>query len=310
MLALREKAVGKESEPTQGAVEQLQAGILRSGKVEFHPGNSGEPTRKATPSGESLQIGALNVRRLATSSEARLLELQTAIKQVNIDVLALSEFRYYGTGSIDLSDSNYRLYHAGPEAADSNISGTGFLVHKRLHHTIQEFKPLHPRMSQLTIRFHMKTINLVAIYAPAAASEAEYEQFLQQVDLHSKAPNTILLGDFNAKIGQASTAERSMGAFGEGERNENGELLVQFCEKRGLKISNTFFKHRRGRRWTWMAPGGRAYNAIDFIITERRCHWVKNVTVVNQFRFQSDHRLVRATLHLTRRGRVSKEQRR
>jgi hypothetical protein len=289
-------------------LEQLQA--LGLGKVEFHPGNSNgneRRRRRANSSSESLKIGALNVRRLATTSEARLIELQTAVSQVSLDVLALSELRYYGTGSIDLNDSNYRLFHAGPETADSTISGTGFLVHKRLQHTIQEFKSLHPRMSQLTIKYLKKTINLVAIYAPAAASEEEYENFLQQVELHSKAPNTILLGDFNAKVGQASTAERSVGAFGGGDRNVNGELLVQFCEKNSMKIGNTFFKHREGRSWTWRSPGGRTHNMIDYIIyTKRWSQWINNVSVVSQFSFETDHRLVRATLHLTRTGRVQK----
>jgi len=88
-----------------------------------------------------------------------------------------------------------------------------------------------------------------------------------------------------------------MGKFGVGERNDRGDRLLEFADSRGFKIMNTFFKKKASRKWTWRSPNGTTKNEIDFILTNKPTI-VKDVSVLNRFNTGSDHRLVRAKLHI------------
>ena len=52
---------------------------------------------------------------------------------------------------------------------------------------------------------------------------------------------TIVMGDFNAKVGAKQIGERSIGNFGMGSRNSRGDTLVGFAERNNLRFMNTFF---------------------------------------------------------------------
>ena len=49
----------------------------------------------------------------------------------------------------------------------------------------------------------------------------------------------LLAEDFNSKVGKKKEGETSLGSFSKGTRNDNGESLVQFCEKKQI----VFDKH-------------------------------------------------------------------
>jgi endonuclease/exonuclease/phosphatase family metal-dependent hydrolase len=64
-----------------------------------------------------------------------------------------------------------------------------------------------------------------------------------------KDENTILMGDFNAKIGtQADNDEAAVGKNEYGLRNNRGDMLVEFAESKGLKIMNSFFQKKASRK--------------------------------------------------------------
>lgn len=53
------------------------------------------------------------------------------------------------------------------------------------------------------------------------------------------------MSDLNAKVGKDNTGkEPFIGTHGEGQENENGELLSDFCMFNGLVIRGTFFPHK------------------------------------------------------------------
>nr|KAG5711442.1 hypothetical protein BaRGS_025869 [Batillaria attramentaria] len=57
---------------------------------------------------------------------------------------------------------------------------------------------------------------------------------------------TILMGDFNAKIGSDNTGyEDTMGTHGLGQMNENGERFADFCALNQLVIGGSIFPHKR-----------------------------------------------------------------
>ena len=104
--------------------------------------------------------------------------------------------------------------------------------------------------------------------------DEEVEQMYEEINTaieESKAEYTIVMGDFNAKIGECQPGEESiMGRFGIGERNKRGDTLFEFAAQQGLIIANTYFKKNKSRYWTWESPDGYTKNQIDFILSSQR----------------------------------------
>ncbi|TKR82061.1 hypothetical protein L596_015837 [Steinernema carpocapsae] len=232
------------------------------------------------PPPNRIEVGTLNVRRLATPG--RLLELQEDLKPTNLDVVALtnSDGSNAAPGTARLRDSDFIFFHAGPQAAN-DPPGTGFMVHKRLKTRSMDstkapidrrIRPAYwiqqkPRKSKNRRRRHRH-------------DEEAFEEFLEALREELQAePSTftILLGDFsdfNAVIGSRSEdaeEETAVGLYGHGERNRRGQLLVEFCEEFRLSPASTTF-WRQG-------PFG-----------------FKKATVMSSHNAGSDHRLLRATI--------------
>ncbi|KAI5641297.1 hypothetical protein NE865_06561 [Phthorimaea operculella] len=107
-------------------------------------------------------------------------------------------------------------------------------------------------------------LSIIEAYAPtAASSEPEIQAFYDSLTmaLHNSSDDTLIIGDFNAKIGQPQPEDgKALGKWGYGDRNERGDMLLNFCLENQLYISNTFFKKKQKQRWTWLSPDGATRN--------------------------------------------------
>nr|KAG5703833.1 hypothetical protein BaRGS_031467 [Batillaria attramentaria] len=82
---------------------------------------------------------------------------------------------------------------------------------------------------------------------------------------------TILMGDFNAKIGSDNTGyEDTMGTHGLGQMNENGERFADFCALNQLVIGGSIFPHKRIHKATWRSPDYVTENQTDYICISRK----------------------------------------
>ena len=79
--------------------------------------------------------------------------------------------------------------------------------------------------------------------------------------------------------------------------NNNGGRLHEFFDSEKLSVLNTWFTHKRCRRITWHAPNGITKKVYDFVLA---CSWIRqyatNCRAYNSYDFDSDHRLVIASL--------------
>ena len=151
---------------------------------------------------------------------------------------------------------------------------------------------------KLTERYSLKVIQ---VYAPTSTYaddevEAMYEDITRAIETN-KTYFTVVMGDFNAKVGTQREDETKIGQHGEGLRNHRGQMLVNFLEQQDLFLMNSFFKKSPNRKWTWKSPDGRTANEIDYILTDKR-RIFRDVTVLNRCDTGSDHRLVRSTLDI------------
>ena len=93
-----------------------------------------------------------------------------------------------------------------------------------------------------------------------------------KIDAILKNQTYMVMGDFNAKVGsdQQHVWPEAVGRYGLGEANDRGMQLLQFCAINDLAISNTFYRHPKKRRVTWISPNGKNMNQIDYILIQNK----------------------------------------
>ena len=76
--------------------------------------------------------------------------------------------------------------------------------------------------------------------------DEEAEKFYEDLEnaIEKKCANTVIMGDFNAKIGVKDEDEENewIGPFGIGTRNERGEKLIDFCTAIISHLDFSFFQ--------------------------------------------------------------------
>ena len=152
--------------------------------------------------------------------------------------------------------------------------GVGVWIHKKNIKAIVGYDTVNSRIVVIRIKAKPKNISLIQVYAPTADKEEdEIEEFYQKLERTLKSiPKrdiTLLIGDFNAKVGDMSVPPVT-GNEGLGQINSRGERLIDFCMEQELTLANTWFKQHPRRLSTWTSPDGITKNQIDFIGIQRK----------------------------------------
>ena len=99
----------------------------------------------------------------------------------------------------------------------------------------------------------------------------------------------IIGGDLNGHVGMNGRESTSHGDIGLGERNEEGDRVVEFANTFDLVIANTWFTKTRNQLITFKR--GNSESQIDYILTNRRhlkdsitCKTIPGEAVVSQHR--------------------------
>ena len=158
-----------------------------------------------------------------------------------------------------------------------------------------------PRIITASFRTPKKKIKMKVIqwYAPTNDSEEEnkplfYSRLQHILDKCREQDVTILMGDFNAKIGSDNNGyEEVMGTQGDGEIKENGERLADTCALNNSTIGGSMFTHKRIHKTTWISPDHLTENQIDHIcIGKRFRRSLEDVRVKRAEDVASDHHLI------------------
>lgn len=62
----------------------------------------------------------------------------------------------------------------------------------------------------------------------------------------------------------------TVGPHGLGRRNQKGHMLIGFCERKGLAITNTWFKKPKKRLYTSKAPENQSWHQLDYILVKHK----------------------------------------
>jgi len=80
---------------------------------------------------------------------------------------------------------------------------------------------------------------------------------------------TIIIGGFNAKVGNVREWS-TVAPHGLGERNDRGDVFVDWCRDNNQVISNTWFQNHKRRVWTWDNHTRTTRKQIDYFTISQR----------------------------------------
>lgn len=197
------------------------------------------------------------------------------MERMDIKIMGVSEMRWPGSGSCDISE--HRVYYSGTSNGQYQ-SGVGCIVAKTVAECVTNFVPVSERVMLLQINALPVQLNIIQVYAPTTDhSDEEVAEFYTQITgILQQLPKkelTIIMGDFNAKIGRGAEGD-IIGHYGLGERNERGEQLSEFAGEWRFVVTNTFFTLPPRRLYTWKSPRDSGENIIrnqiDYILINER----------------------------------------
>nr|KAG5697115.1 hypothetical protein BaRGS_015250 [Batillaria attramentaria] len=200
------------------------------------------------------------------------------MKNYKTGVLGLSETRWLQTGELRFSSGEQFLYSGHTEDGAPHTEGVALMLAPEAQRALIGWEPVNSRI--ITAKFITKKkdikLNIIRCYAPTNDVEEEkkddfYQQLQTVIDRGGAKDMTILMGDFNAKIGSDNTGyEDTMGTHGLGQMNEDGERFADFCALNQLLIGGSIFPHKRIHKATWRSPDHVTENQIDHICISRK----------------------------------------
>ena len=116
-------------------------------------------------------------------------------------------------------------------------------------------------------------MNIIQVYAPTSDAELEViDKFYEDIEKVVKSSKQfqdclVIMGDFNGKVGEIKVND-VVGPFGLGQKNEQGQRIVECSRNHNLIVANTWFQTKKNNRHTWTAPDGKTRNQIDYILID------------------------------------------
>ncbi|KAK6757725.1 hypothetical protein RB195_015502 [Necator americanus] len=120
-------------------------------------------------------------------------------------------------------------------------------------HLVDSHEILSPRLTILRPQ-RQKPISIINCYSPTSvADDSELDAFyeeLEEVICNEKSFYKFAVGDFTTKLRKATEKEYTIGRFGLGDRNENGNRLAGLLSAARLFDGSSLFIKKDHRRWT------------------------------------------------------------
>ena len=224
----------------------------------------------------SARLATWNIRTMYETGKT--VQVAREMKRYKIGVLGLSETRWLQSGQLRLLSGEHLLYSGHIEEAVPHTEGVALMLAPEARAALIGWEPVNSCI--ITVKFTTKKkdirLNIIQCYAPTNDAEEQkkddfYQQLQAVLDRRGTKDITILMGDFNAKIGMDNTGyEEIMGTHGLGQMNENGERFADLCAQNQLVIGGSIFPHKRIHKATRISPNHVTENQIDHICISRK----------------------------------------
>ena len=145
--------------------------------------------------------------------ERRTAIIARVLKQQDIDFAALSETRLSDESQLTKDGAGHTFYWIGKPEGQPRLAGVGFAVRTSLPDHLASL-PIGINEQLMTMRIHLansRHMTVMSVYAPAVthsddAKEEFYEILSRTVSSIPPGDKIMILGDFNARVGQSTIA--------------------------------------------------------------------------------------------------------
>jgi exonuclease III len=176
------------------------------------------------------------------------------------------------------------------------------VVHKSIVKSVVKKSMSSDRIIAVMLKTEPVSILIVQVYMPTSEYKDDEVEELYDVieeiveeDRKGKT-NVIIMGDWNSVVGDKAH-HNTVGPYGLGRRNQKGQMLIDFYERNGFVITNTWFKKPKRRLYTWKSPGERSRFQLDYVLVKQRFrNSVKDVQTLPGEDTDSDRNLLVATI--------------
>ncbi len=244
-------------------------------------------------------------------------EIIEMMKERKLEIVGLCETRIKGKGEKTLHE-NYKIIYSGNE---DGRHGVAIMMSPLMAERMDSMDCRNERVMGITLTIEQTKISIIQTYAPQQGrSLREKEQFYETLQEMTETirhhENVIVMGDMNGHVGQnRDGVEHVIGEFSIGERNQEGERIIDYCVMNNMSIMNTYYKHQESHKWTWYRwnaaqQGYTERSMIDLFLTNKK-NIFKDVRTIPSVSLDSDHRLVVAKLKIVKpKEKVKKKQKR
>ena len=245
-----------------------------------------------------FRVATLNVGTI----RGRSAEIVETLSRRSIDFCCIQEHRWRGASvrKIVGKDSIYKFFWVGNS---DGFGGVGVLLAEKWIEKIIDVKRVNSRIMVIKILVGQTVLAVVSTYAPQQGLEDSvknkfYDDLLAATSKFNARELVIIAGDLNGHVGKASDGYEGIhGGRGFGNRNTEGERILEFCDATGMVVTNTMFCKRDSRLITYQS--GDNNSQIDFILVRKNSmRFVKDVKVIPGEEVASQHRLVTCDLNL------------
>jgi hypothetical protein len=255
----------------------------------------------------SLKIGSVNVGTMTKRSS----EVVEMVARRRLDFCCLQETRWKGGSArmLEGGEGRYKFFWIG---CSEGVSGVGILVAEKWADKVIEVRRICERVIVLRVIVGKAVLNLVSAYAPQVGRSAdEKEEFLVTLGAVltkiDAGEGLIVCGDMNGHVGALANGFESVhGGRGFGERNAEGEMLLEFLCGMDMIVANTWFEKEEAKKITYESGGSRT--VIDYVLVrkaDRRL--IQDVKVIPGEACLTQHKLLVAVLTIKPNTKKAKE---
>ena len=242
------------------------------------------------------KLGTWNCKSLNFIGSTRI--LSDVVKDRKFDIVALQEVCWKGC-MVRSFRGNHTIYQS---CGDTHELGTAFMVVGEMQKRVIGWWPVSDRMCRLRIKGRFFNISIINVHSPHLGStDDDKDEFYAQLEReYDRCPNhdiKIVIGDFNAQVGQEVEFRPVIGRFSAHQQtNENGLRLIDFATSKNMAIKSTFFQHRLLHRYTWRSPQQTETQIDHVLIDGRHFSDIIDVRTYRSANIDSDHYLVMVKL--------------